>query len=75
MLVAIRQSTAAACSRAVLPKARDFHASVAAVMAVHASLPRTSSAASRGMSTGPARHRTTPSACACHAGRADSEAR
>ena len=48
MLVEMRQFTAAACSRAVPPKASDLHASAAAVKAVPASLPGTSSAARRG---------------------------
>lgn len=48
MLGEMCQFTAAACARAAPPKARDLHASVAAVKAVPASLPGTSSAARRG---------------------------
>lgn len=55
MLVEIRQFTAAACSRAIPPKARDLHASVAAAVKGSARKPPgTSSAARRGMSADPA---------------------
>lgn len=48
MLGEMCQFTAAACARAAPPKARDLHASVAAVKSVPASLPGTSSATRRG---------------------------
>jgi hypothetical protein len=47
MLAEMRQFTAAACSRAAPPKARDLHASAAAVKAVPASLPEHPLAARR----------------------------
>jgi hypothetical protein len=74
MLVEMRQFTAAACSRAVPPKASDLYASAAAVKGSACKPSGNVLCRERGMSADP-RHRTSPFACACHAGRADSEAR